>query len=77
MGILSHHGTSDNAVVALEWDELVGDVDGGRSVLAGLHIAEVAGVAAALGIGRCSVLAAIDVEVRPGWGATVGVVAKL
>ena len=74
---MSHHGTSDDAVVALEGDESVGDVDGGRSVLAGLNVAEVARVAAALGVGGGSVLAAVDVEVGPGRGAPVGVVAEL
>ena len=73
----NYHGATDDAVIALERDEGVTDVDGSLAVGVGLDVAKIADVALALGVSRSAVVAAIGVEVGTGGGAAVGVVAEL
>ena len=71
-----HHGPPYDTVLPGQGDHLVSDVDLGGPAL-GRHVAQVPGVAGALGILRSAVAAAVRVEVRPGAGAAIGVVTEL
>ena len=68
---------AENAVLSLQGDERVLEVDVADAVVAHLDVAQVAGVAAALGVLGAAVLAFVQVEVGPGGGAAVGEVTKL
>ena len=71
-----NHGPPDDTVLPSQGDHLVGDVDLGGPTL-GRHVAQVPGVAGALGILGSAVAAAVRVEVRPSAGAAISVVTKL
>ena len=71
-----HHSPPDDAVLPGQGDHLVSDGDLGSPAL-GRHVAQVPGVAGALGILGSTVAAAVRVEVRPGAGAAIGVVTEL
>ena len=71
-----HHGPPDDAVLPGQGDHLVSDGDLGSPTL-GRHVAQVPGVARALGILGSAVAAAIRVEVRTSAGAAIGVITKL
>ena len=73
---VDHDGAADDGVLAHQRDHPVRDVHLGRPVRRG-HVAEVAHVPRALLVLGRSVGTAVRVEVRPGAGAAVSVVAKL
>ena len=71
-----HHSPPNDRVLPRQGDHLVREADLGGAALC-RHIAQVPGVAGALGILGSTVAAAVRVEVRPSAGAAIGVVTKL
>ena len=71
-----HHSPPNDRVLPRQGDHLVREADLGGAALC-RHIAQVPGVAGALGVLGSAVAAAIRVEMRTSAGAAIGVVTKL